>query len=63
MTLNMSDSIRFNNHEEKLGDKERVVLIETTETVDAVDFELTKENKDRLYKIGYNTMRSSYLNK
>jgi predicted acylesterase/phospholipase RssA len=61
MTINMSDSIRFKNHEQIIGEKEHIVFIETTETVDAVEFELSKENKNKLYKIGYNTMRSSYL--
>jgi NTE family protein len=60
MTINMSDSIRFKNHKQITGDKEHIVFIETTETVDPVDFQLTKENKNKLYKIGYNTMRSSF---
>jgi predicted acylesterase/phospholipase RssA len=63
MTINMSDSIIIKNHEQISGNKEQIVLIETTETVDTLDFELTTENKKKLYKIGYNTMRSSYLNK
>jgi predicted acylesterase/phospholipase RssA len=59
MIINKSDSIIFKNHEQIIGDKEHIVFIETTETVDSVDFQLTKENKNKLYKIGYNTMRSN----
>jgi predicted acylesterase/phospholipase RssA len=63
MTVNMSDSVRATHHDRIKGDKECIVYIETSETVDAIDFQLSKEEQNKLYKIGYNSMRSSYLNK